>query len=142
MNKKIGTIANYLAAFILLAMGLIYLFKNSFMPYHSHAISLEWSEVDASIHILILALMKAVSGGYIAIAIVIAFLQKKFASTKTTWIPSLILIGGLIVSLTSIYATLIVRFNSPGKPPTTLAIVGIILLIIGYVFNKKSLKRN
>jgi len=142
MNTKIGNIANYLAALILLGMGLIYLFKNSFMPYHSDAISLEWNELDSGTQFLILALMRAVSGGFIAIAIVTAFLQKKFASGKITWIPLLILIGGLIVSLASLYATLIVRFNSPGKPPTSLAIIGIVLLIIGYIFNRKSLKKN
>jgi drug/metabolite transporter (DMT)-like permease len=140
MNTKIGNIANYLAALILLGMGLTYLFKNSFMPYHSDAISLQWNEVDSSAQFLILALMRAVSGGFIAVAIVTAFLQKKFTSDKITWMPLLILIGGLIVSLASIYATLIVRFNSPGKPPTLLAIIGIFLLIIGYIFNRKSLK--
>ena len=82
MNTKIGNIANYSAALILLGMGLIYLFKNSFMPYHSDAISLEWNEVDSSNQFLILALMRAVSGGFIAIAIVAAFLQKKFTSSK------------------------------------------------------------
>ena len=142
MNTKIGNIANYSAALILLGMGLIYLFKNSFMPYHSDAISLEWNEVDSSTQFLILALMRAVSGGFIAIAIVAAFLQKKFTSSKIRWIPLLILIGGLIISLTSIYATLIVRFNSPGNPPTSLAIIGIVLLIIGYIFNRKSLSKN
>ncbi|PIB39526.1 hypothetical protein [Maribacter sp. 4G9] len=142
MKTKIGNIANYLAALILLGMGLIYLFKNSFMPYHSDAISLEWNEVDSNIQFLILAFMRAMSGGFIAIAIVIAFLQKIFASDKIARIPLLILIGGLIVSLTSIYATLIVRFNSPGKPPTSLAIIVIALLIIGYIFNRKSLKKN
>ena len=41
--------------------------------------------------------MRALSGGFIAIAIVTIFLQKKFASVKIGWIPLLILIVGLIV---------------------------------------------
>ena len=125
MNTKIGNITNHLAILLLLGTGLIYLFKNSFMPYHSEAISLEWNEVESSTQFLILALMRAVSGGFIAIAIVTAFLQYKFTLSKVRWIPILILIGGLIVSLTLIYATLIVRFNSPGDPPTLLIIIGI-----------------
>ena len=44
------------------------------------------------------------------------------------------------VSLAPLYATLIVKLNTPGKPPTLLAIIGIVLLIIGYIFNQKSLK--
>lgn len=86
--------------------------------------------------------MRAVAGGYVAASIVVIVLQKKFASTKISWIPWLILAAGLIVSFASIYATMIVRLNSPGKPQTVLAIVGIVLLIIGYIFNQKTLKRN
>jgi len=137
MYLKIGKIANYLSALIVLGMGVVYLFKNSFMPYHSEAVSMDWASVDGGIQILIIALMRAVSGGYIVSAIVMAFLQNKYSSSKIKWIPLLILITGLVVSLISIYATLVVRFNSPGRPPTFLAIVGIGLLIIGYIFNKK-----
>ena len=142
MNTKIGNISNYLVALLLLVIGLIYLFKNSFMPYHSDAISLDWSEVDSGTKFLILAFMRAMSGGYIAIAISTAFLQKKFASGKITWIPFLNLISGLILILSTLYGTMIVRFNSPGKPPTILVIIGIVLIIIGYIFNRKSLKKN
>ena len=139
MNKKIGSLANYLAALILFTFGIIYLFRTSFMPYHSEALSLDWSEVESNTQFLILALMRGVSGGFIAISIAVIVLQKKFSSTKIPWIPWLILTTGLIVTSASIYATMIVRLNSPGKPPTTMAIVGILLLIIGYVFNQKQL---
>ena len=142
MNIKIGTIANYLAVVLLLGMGLIYLLKNSFMPYHSEAVSLEWNEVYFGTQFLILALMRAISGGFIAIAVVIAFLQYKFSSTKIKWLPIIILISGLIVGITSIYATLIVKFNTAGSPPTLSIIIGILLLIIGYIFNKKYLNEN
>lgn len=63
MYRKIGNISNYLAALMLLALGMVYLFKNSFMPYHSEALSLDWYEVESRTQILILALMKAVAGG-------------------------------------------------------------------------------
>jgi xanthosine utilization system XapX-like protein len=52
----------------------------------------------------------------------------------------LILLTGVMVSLTTIYATLIVRLNSPGKPPTAFALIGLVLLFLGYFFNRKSLK--
>ena len=142
MNEKIGSIANYLASIILLTFGSIYLFKNSFMPYHSEALSLEWNEVESSTQFLILALMRAVSGGFIAASLVVIVLQKKFTSTKISWIPWLILTTGLILTFAIIYATMIVRLNTSGKPPTVLAIVGIVLLLIGYLFNQKTLKTN
>ena len=140
MNQKIGNISNYLGALILLTLGLVYLCRTSFMPYHSEAVSVNWNEVESSTQYLLLALMRAVSGGFIATSIVIIVLQKKFSSTKIPWIPWLILVAGLIVTSASLYATIIVRLNSPGKPPTTLAIAGIALLVIGYIFNRKTLK--
>ncbi|WP_281612971.1 hypothetical protein [Flammeovirga sp. SubArs3] len=140
MNSKIGNITTYIAAFILLVMGVIYLFKNSFMPYHSEALMLEWNQVSKNFQTLILALMRAVAGGFITVAVGIGVLQYKFSSTKSAWIPPLLLFMGLFISFTSIYANLIVRFNSEGKPPTALAFLGIGLMIIGYIFNLKSLK--
>ena len=136
MRKNIGAISNYLAGLILLTMGLIYLFKNSFMPYHRDAVSMQWIELNVETQFLILALMRAIAGGYLAVAVMIIVLQRRFSTTPFKWIPICMLIPGLIVSFTSIYATLLVRFNSPAKPPTLLAIFGIVLLLIGYVNNK------
>lgn len=119
-----------------MTMGLIYLFKNSFMPYHRDAVSMQWIELNVETQFLILALMRATAGGYLAVAVMIIVLQRRFSTTPLTWIPICILIPGLIVSFASIYAILLLRFNSPGKPPTLLAIFGIVLLLIGYVNNK------
>lgn len=141
MRKNIGAISNYLAGLILLTMGLIYLFKNSFMPYHRDAVSMHWSELSVGTQFLILALMRATAGGYLAVAVMIIVLQKRFSTTPLKWIPIVILITGFIISLTSIYATLLVRFNSPGKPPTLLAIIGLVLLIVGYLNNRKEVNQ-
>jgi uncharacterized membrane protein len=142
MRKNIGAISNYLAGLILMAMGLIYLFKNSFMPYHRDAVSMQWSELSMGTQFLILALMRATAGGYLAVAVMIIVLQRRFSKTPSKWIPICRLIPGLIVSFISIYATLLVRFNSPGKPPTLLAIFGIVLLLIGYVNDKSQSLRS
>ena len=142
MIGKIGSILNYLFAALTLTFGIIYLTKTSFMPYHSEAISLEWNEVEQSTRFLILALMRAVSGGFIVSSIAIIFLQYKFSTEKLSWIPSLIIIIGIIVESSTIYATLIVRMNTPGNPPISLVILGIVLLVAGYILNRKSLQRN
>ena len=140
MNKKIGSTANFLAALILLSFGAVYLIKTSFMSYHSDALSKDWNEVERSTQVLILALMRAVSGGFIATSFVIMVLQWKFSSNKISWIPLVILIAGLLVSSAIIYATLMVRINSPGEPPTTLTIAGMALFVIGYIFNRRIVK--
>jgi hypothetical protein len=112
------------------------------MPYHSEAVSMEWNEVESNFQHLIIAFMWVVAGGYIAVAISIILLQRKFSMNKISWILVIIIIPGLVVSSLTIYATMLVRLNTPCNPPATLAIAGFILLIIGYVFNRKSLKGN
>lgn len=140
MKNIPGKATNYLVTLIALGFGCIYLFRNSFMPYHSEAVSLPWDMVDEKFRILILAFMRAASGGYLVGAVVIAVLQYRFDKTGQKWIPPLILISGSIVALTSLYATLIVRLNSPGNPPTLLAVVLLILIIAGFFFNRKAIK--
>ena len=138
MRKKIASTANYLAAALLMSFGLVYLTKASFMPYHSEAVSLEWEAIEQEFHILILALMRAVGGGFVAASISIIVLQYHFDKNRIKWIPLLILLVGTIISATSIYATAIVRLNTPGNPPTSVAIFGLILIIIGYLLNRTS----
>ncbi len=142
MNKKLACISNYFAGILMLIFGAVYLFKNSFMPYHSVAVGSDWAAVDAGMQTLILALMRVAAGGYFATGVAVLLMQYNFARSKQNWIPCLILSIGLIESFTSIYATMIVRLNSPGKPPTAVAILGVVLLVVGYFFNRKSLKDN
>ncbi|HOY51242.1 MAG TPA: hypothetical protein PLX49_05715 [Prolixibacteraceae bacterium] len=136
MKNIPGKATNYLVALIALGFGTIYLFRSSFMPYHSEAVSLSWDMVDGKFRILILAIMRAASGGYLVGAVVIAVLQYRFDKTGLKWIPPLILISGSIVALTSLYATLIVRLNSPGRPPTLMAIVLLVMIIAGFFCNR------
>ena len=138
--KIASNILNFLFSAILLVFGIIYLFRPSFMPYHGDAVMLDWYDVDQNIQYLILALMRAVSGGFIIGAVAIAILQLKFNKDQSVWIASLILIIGLIVEFTTIYATFLVRIYTPGKPPTYIAYIAILLLVLGYIFNLKSRK--
>lgn len=140
MNLKIATYSNFGAALILLFMGFLYLFTDSFMPYHSKAVSLEWTDVGYEMQKLILALMRAVAGGFIASAIAIIVLQLKFNKLNQSWLPILIFIIGTIVSLSSIYATLIIRIYTPGDAPTFLALIGLLILVVGFIFNRASIK--
>jgi hypothetical protein len=139
MKNKIGSIINYFVAFCYVVIGIIYLIKDSFMPYHQKAVSLQWSQIDLNIQFLILALMRAVSAGFILMGLIIIWLQMEFFRTKLRWISSLILISVTVFSLIQIYATMIVRLNTPGNPPTTLILAGLLLIVIGFVFNRKSL---
>ena len=141
MKNPAGCITTYSAATILLGFGLVYFLKNSFMPYHGAAVSQKWEEVQPATQILILALMRAVSGGFISIAAGIIFLQYKCQKTRGSWIPHLILVLGAICMACSLYAIILVSCNTPGKPPVTADVGGEMLLILGFIFNRKYLQK-
>lgn len=87
MNEKIARLANYMAAFLLLLFGILYLFKSSFMPYHGEALACNWEEIASGNQILILALMRTVAGGYLAVALTIVILQKNLQQIKQNGFP-------------------------------------------------------
>ena len=141
MKNFPGSSTTYAGASILLGFGLIYLFKNSFMPYHSEAVSQKWADLQPATRFLVLALMRATSGGFIATAVAIIFLQNKLQENRLTWIPNLILILGTISMACSLYAIILVSANTPGRPPVVADIGGEVLLIIGFVFNRRYLQK-
>ena len=124
-----------------MSFGIIYLVKNSFMPYHSDALGVTWNELDAPTRYLVLALMRATSGGFIASAFAMFFLQLKFTSSKLHWIPWVIVILGTILSSCLVYATSMIDYQYSGRPPLAEVIAGELLLIVGFIFNNKFLAK-
>lgn len=141
MIRNPGSILNYIAAALSFVFGMIYLFNPHFMPYHAEAVSQSWSEVDPMMQLLIIALMRATSGGFLVTAVAIAFLQYRFNKEKVRWIPLLILILGAISALTNLLATSMVSLNTPGHAPVYAPIAGLLLLIAGFLFNRKWARR-
>lgn len=136
MKQILASLANYIVAIALLILAIIYLVKPSFMPYHSQALSLAWSEVPAATQTLILALMRVCGGGWLAAALAIALLQRRFTQHLTPWVPAVILLIGLASVLATLYATLLVYVHTPGVPPIPGVLILLFLLIAGYQLNK------
>lgn len=141
MKNIIGNTSTCLAIAILMSFGLVYLSRNSFMPYHSAAIGLPWKSVDPATRNLILALMRATAGGFIASAFAMLFLQLKFNTCKLSWMPFVILALGTILAACLLYATATIILNTPGRPPVIQTVIGEVLLIIGYIFNMRELRK-
>lgn len=141
MKQRIAAISNYIVAAALLILAVIYLIKPSFMPYHSQALSLGWKEVDTATQTLFLALMRVCGGGWLAAALSIALLQRQFTRNRASWIPLVILVVGLASVLATLYATLMVYFNTPGVPPIPGVFILILLLLVGYQFNRTTRKK-
>lgn len=110
------------------------------MPYHAQAIGDEWTALNQPTQTLILALMRCVAGGYLAVSITIFILQQHLYKTGKKWIAWCIFLSGWIVTGTSVYATILVRLKTEGNPPTTLACAGLIFLLLGLFLNLNIIK--
>jgi len=126
---------NYIVGAIWIFFGLAYLLKASFMPYHAETLSISWEELSPALQILILALMRAAGGGFFLAGLIIILLQRIYNRTRQKWIPSLVLLIGVILVLTTVYATLIVRLNTNANPPTLSSAAALVGLITGYIMN-------
>jgi hypothetical protein len=99
------------------------------------AVQKDWKELGPEMQTLILALMKTAGGGFVSVSIGVIILQIQFIKSHDHWIALTILIAGSIVTLGTLYATLLVRFKTKGRPPTIAAVILLILLVMGYFFN-------
>ena len=135
MYVLIGNICTFSAAVLAFLFGLIYLMRPKFMKYHSMAVEKEWEELPVKFQILITALMRALSSGFLAVAFTLIMMQIKFNKTHNHWLALVILITGSILFLGSMYAMLIIRTKTKGRPPIPIVTIIFVLLILGYFFN-------
>ena len=123
-------------ALVSILFGLIYLTRNQFMPYHAEALSLSWSELSENMQVLILALMRAAGGGFLATGLAIFILLIIPFKVGDKWTITIYAIPAisLCTSLGTLYATLLVKTKTPGKPPVV-SFLALALTIIGFIFS-------
>lgn len=131
----ISFISYSFVALVSILFGLIYLTRNQFMPYHAEALSLSWSELSENMQVLILALMRAVGGGFLATGLAIFILLIIPFGVGDKWTIYAIPAISLCTSLGTLYATLLVKTKTPGKPPVILGFLALALTIIGFIFS-------
>jgi hypothetical protein len=127
-----ATVCYALAVLVAMAFGVLYLTRSRFMPYHSDALQLGWDELDSQLQALLLALMRGVGGGWLAVSLSVAFLLLFPFRAGETWARYAIPLVGLAAALPSLYAGLYVRSRTPASPPVNLVVVAVLLLIVGF----------
>ena len=105
------------------------------MSYHKMASQKEWEELSFEMQTLILALMRAVGGGFLGAFFSVLILQWYFVKTQESWIAITILVAGLATTLGTLYAVILVRTKTKGRPPIGLVLLFVMFLIIGCIFN-------
>lgn len=132
MLHRFGSIINYLVAIGWSAFGIIYLTKSSFMGYHSDITGQQWTDLSPHMQLLILALMRSFAGGSLACSLAMIWLQRQYDRERRGWMASLLLCIGLVAGAGSLYAQVMVRLHSEGKPPTFLVAYGMANLVLAW----------
>jgi hypothetical protein len=131
----ISSICYGLVGLISILFGSIYLLKNQFMPYHSEAVGYSWSELEPNVQVLIIALMRATGGGFFATGLAIFILLMIPLRVGNIWASYAISAIAISSSIGTLYATLLVKTKTPGKPPFGLSLLAASLTVIGFIFS-------
>ena len=122
-----------LVAAIALVFAMMYLIRPKFMPYHSAAVGLAWTEVDEGFRILIIALLRVAGGGFLAASSATIFLLLIPFRSGELWANWALLAVGLASAVPTLIATILVKLKTPASPPWIAAVIAIVLLIAGFV---------
>ena len=139
MVTIVANTANILCAAMSLFFGFVYLVTPKFMNFHSAAIEKKWEDLAPQMQTLILALMRSLGGGLVSVSITILYLQYQFQTRKQSWIPFCILICGLVLTISILFAQFTVIKKTKGRPPVIASLFALVLLIVGYFLNIASI---
>lgn len=134
-RMKVAFGCYFLVGLLLVGFGFVYLFRAEFMPYHSVAVDMPWSEVPVRFQVLILALMKALGGTCVALALalyIVLFVPFRQGARWALWAMPLF---GLVQSAGSFYAMSHVALNTSASPPFWAPTAGVVLSIVAFVLS-------
>ena len=124
-----------LAIVALAAVGLLYFFRSEFMPYHAQAAGKTWAELDPGLRWLLLAYLKFMSGAWLAVSLAIGIMLFIPFRRGESWARFAIPLVGLVSWGTALYGTLLVTFNTSASPPWLASALGIVFMILGFLFS-------
>lgn len=122
-------------ALIFMLGGLVYILKPTFMPYHRQSVRTDWTALDARMQALLLAFMRATGGGFFAAGLSIMILLLVPFRAGEVWPKYAIPVIILVPTLAILRATLLLRSRTRAATPVWVGIVGMAMLIIGFVLS-------
>lgn len=115
------------------AFGLRYLFAKEYMSYHAQLTQYAWSAIPPRLQLVILAMLKIVAAGMLAVGIALAWLTLPLSRGETwaSWaILSVICANGLV----SVYVTITLRKVEPSAETNVAAAMsGVVLVLVALV---------
>lgn len=123
-------------ALISIILGSIYLFRQSFMPYHQTAIGRNWAQLDPAMQTLFDALLDVAGAGWITLAIAVGVLITWPLQNGELWSRFLIPILFLIFYVPTLYATVKVWKMTPATPPWYGNLATCVTVLIAFIIDQ------
>lgn len=118
-----------------LVLGAIYLFRDSFMPYHAVALSRGWGELDHATQTLLKALMEVAAGGWLALGVLVLLLVAIPIRRGERWARLAAPAALLLFYVPTLLATLSVFQETPASPPWRFNVVACLCAVVGLLLD-------
>ena len=115
-------------------IGLIYVFANKFMPFHSDVIQTKWEDVDALSQILYLGMMRTEGAGFLATATAMSILLFIPFMKNQQWSYWALSVVGIVEYLPTLFANYHVATVTSASPPWPLMLTLTISLVAALSF--------
>jgi hypothetical protein len=122
-------------AVVSLVLGAIYLFRDSFMPYHAAALGKGWGELGPATQALIKALMEVAAGGWLALGTLVLLLVAFPIRRGERWARLATPAALLLFYVPTLLATLSVLRETPASPPWRLSVVACLAAVVGLLLD-------
>ena len=129
-TRQAAMVGYVISSIPLAVLGVVYLLRPEFMPYHAEAVGRSWADVEPAFQILILALMRTIGGAFLALALATVVIATKPFREGQAWATWLLPAVGLMAVSASFMATTSVARNTPGNPPVAVILGSGVLLVL------------
>jgi len=137
-RMKVAFWCHLIALLLIALVGVVYLVRGQFMPYHAVALGKTWADLDRALQVLLLALMKSFGGAALATAVAMVILLSIPFRQGLYWARWAIPVVGLVGTLPSLCVTVWVARNTPATPPWMGVLIVMALLVAGFVLSMES----
>jgi len=129
-------LASYGAAFLILAIfALTYATRTQFMPYHADAVARPWHSLDSSLQLLLLALIRLVGWGWLAIVCAGLVMLHQFVVLQLPLQFLVLLQAFCLLAVTPIIAVSSeVKRRTNASPPVMAGWLSLTLTWLGFLF--------
>ena len=116
-------------------MGLAYLGRKEFMPYHAVAVGKQWSALSRPEQAMFLASMRIIGSAWLALSVALGLMLRHGFRAGEAWAVYGVPAVGLLVAAPTLAAVLFVKARTPASPPWPPLAVAVILFLSGLLLS-------